>query len=352
MEDAHVVECAMGDRYPYKEWSFFAVFDGHAGKIAADGAAENIAKTLIGTHQFEKVTEKLVETGGQLTIELIDLLKEGIRDGFLNLDDQIRQRLDEGKDRDRSGSTAVCAIVTPTHMIIANLGDSRAVVSRKTGTPFGTEDHKPYNDRERERIVGAGGSVMIQRINGSLAVSRAFGDFEYKNCPGLRPCEQLVSPEPDVYVLERSQENDEFLVLACDGVYDVMENDQLCNFVRGRLHVENDLALVCNDVLDACLSRGSRDNMTMIIVCFEAAPGLDAEAVETERKWKANLRASVIEVVEEEMGKSTYTAGDEMSTEWVLRQVMGRSDFNNAGFEHLQRRIVDEVLTEKEIPHD
>lgn len=64
-------------------------------------------------------------------------------------------------------------------------------------------DHKPYLEHERERIVKAGGTVMIQRINGNLAVSRALGDFVYKSVPGLSPTEQLVSPEPDVYVVKR-----------------------------------------------------------------------------------------------------------------------------------------------------
>ncbi|CAD6193896.1 unnamed protein product [Caenorhabditis auriculariae] len=243
MEDAHVVEVSMADREPYKEWSFFAVFDGHAGSLAADDAAQNILQTLIDTEQFEKVTASLKSNNGVLSDECLKLMEEGIKHGFLSLDERIRQKL----DTNRSGSTAVCAILTPTHIIIANLGDSRAVLSRSQEPAFGTEDHKPYNDKERQRIEEAGGSVMIQRINGSLAVSRAFGDFEYKNVPGLPAVQQLVSPEPDVYVLKRNHEKDEFMVLACDGVYDVMENDELANFVRGRLNVHTDLKLVCNE---------------------------------------------------------------------------------------------------------
>ncbi|WP_411027536.1 hypothetical protein, partial [Salmonella sp. s54925] len=72
----------------------------------------------------------------------------------------------------------------------------------------------------------AGGSVMIQRINGSLAVSRALGDFEYKMEAQLSATEQLVSPEPEVSCLRR-QNDDEFLLLACDGVWDVMSNEEV-----------------------------------------------------------------------------------------------------------------------------
>jgi protein phosphatase 1B len=62
------------------------------------------------------------------------------------------------------------------------------------------QDHKPSNEPERERIQNAGGTVMIQRVNGSLAVSRALGDFEYKNVEGKGPTEQLVSPEPEFFI--------------------------------------------------------------------------------------------------------------------------------------------------------
>lgn len=76
-------------------------------------------------------------------------------------------------------------------------------MSRKDLPAFGTIDHKPFLPEERARILNAGGSVMIQRVNGSLAVSRALGDFAYKDVPGLEATKQLVSPEPDVYTIKR-----------------------------------------------------------------------------------------------------------------------------------------------------
>lgn len=98
---------------------------------------------------------------------------------------------------------------------------------------------------------------MIQRVNGSLAVSRALGDYDYKCVDGKGPTEQLVSPEPEVCVLERAAEGDEFVVLACDGIWDVMSNEELCEFVRSRLLVCDDLEKVCNSVVDTCLHKVS-----------------------------------------------------------------------------------------------
>jgi serine/threonine protein phosphatase PrpC len=111
---------------------------------------------------------------------------------------------------------------------------------------------------ERQRIQEAGGTVLIQRVNGSLAVSRALGDFEYKNNPNRRPDQQLVSPEPEVtyYTHSAATKPDEqisFIVLACDGIWDVMTNEELATYILGRLHVTDDLCEIANSVLDMCL---------------------------------------------------------------------------------------------------
>ncbi|CAJ0948296.1 unnamed protein product, partial [Mesorhabditis belari] len=334
MEDAHVVEISMADKEPFKDWAFFAVFDGHAGNVAAEQSAEHILKTLLETKEFDDVRQILCENGSKLNERSIELLESGMKTGFMALDNIIRSRrgcdfsslFTDGssiielaaKETDRSGTTAVCAILTPTHIIIANLGDSRAVVSRAGESSIGTEDHKPYLEKERERIVGAGGSVMIQRINGSLAVSRALGDFDYKAVPGLCPTKQLVSCEPDIYVIPRKQDLDQFMVLACDGIYD------------DRLQVSPKLEDVCNQVLDACLHRGSRDNMTIILICFQNAPKLDEEKREKEETWAVDMRQKFK----------------------VLRRLSAKVETDTGPAPHRLRTIIDQVLTEKGITHD
>jgi serine/threonine protein phosphatase PrpC len=95
--------------------------------------------------------------------------------------------------------------------------------------------------------------LVDYRVNGSLAVSRALGDYEYKNVEGKGQCEQLVSPEPEISVEPRDENHDEFMVLACDGVWDVMSNEDLVEFIRSRLRITNDLESICNQVIDTCL---------------------------------------------------------------------------------------------------
>ena len=120
--------------------------------------------------------------------------------------------------------------------------------------------HQPFSDRslgdqiERQRIQDAGGTVLIQRVNGSLAVSRALGDFEYKNNANRRPDQQLVSPEPEITYFNRSSPAQvAFIVLACDGIWDVLSNEELGTYILGRMRVTDDLSEIANSVLDMCL---------------------------------------------------------------------------------------------------
>lgn len=183
--------------------------------------------------------------------EDVEHVKEGIRDGFLAIDRHMHTQV-RNENWDNSGSTATAVMMSPRNIYFINCGDSRTFLCRNSQVVFYTEDHKPFNPREKERIQNAGGSVTLQRINGSLAVSRALGDFDFKEVEWRAQTEQLVSPEPEVYELERTPE-DEFLVVACDGVWDAISNEELCAFVRNRLQVYDDLREICSQVIDLCL---------------------------------------------------------------------------------------------------
>ncbi|KAJ3650221.1 hypothetical protein Zmor_021921 [Zophobas morio] len=279
MEDAHMARTNLGDAL--KDWSYFAVFDGHAGAKVSAHCAEHLLDAIMQTEEFQE-----------------DVMK-GIHNGFLELDNKMRSLPEMTSGEDKSGTTAVCAFVSPRLIYIANCGDSRAVLCRAGSPVFTTQDHKPSLPSERERIVKAGGNVMIQRVNGSLAVSRALGDYEYKNVEGRGPCEQLVSPEPEIFVKDRDDNEDEFLVLACDGIWDVMSNEDLCQYIHNRLLVTDNLQEVTSQVIDTCLYKGSRDNMSIVLVVFPGAPTPTQEAIEAEKELDATLERRIKEIVEE-----------------------------------------------------
>ena len=140
---------------------------------------------------------------------------------------------------DLEGTTAVAVILEQDYIWTINLGDSRAVLCRDGEALDITEDHKPNSDSEKTRIEALGGHVRwygylgpdrqpvvgmgAYRINGNLAVSRALGD---------RLETPFVSDEPDVCCFERNYETDRFLILASDGLWDVMNGKEAVRFVQ------------------------------------------------------------------------------------------------------------------------
>ncbi|XP_069881600.1 protein phosphatase 1B isoform X3 [Dipodomys merriami] len=289
MEDAHTA--VVGIPHGLEDWSFFAVYDGHAGSRVANYCSTHLLEHITTNEDFRAVGKP-----GSAQEPSVENVKNGIRTGFLKIDEYMRNFSDLRNGMDRSGSTAVGVMISPTHIYFINCGDSRAVLYRNGQVCFSTQDHKPCNPREKERIQNAGGSVMIQRVNGSLAVSRALGDYDYKCVDGKGPTEQLVSPEPEVYEILR--EEDEFIILACDGIWDVMSNEELCEFVKSRLEVSDDLENVCNWVVDTCLHKGSRDNMSIVLVCFPNAPKVSDEAVKRDSELDKHLESRVEEIME------------------------------------------------------
>jgi protein phosphatase 1G len=181
---------------------------------------------------------------------------------------------------DSVGCTAVSVLLTPSQLIVANAGDSRALLCRAGRAIALSEDHKPNDPRERERIEKAGGTVeetqggarTHYRVNGNLNLSRAIGDLEYKKNPGLRPDEQMITSTPDVVVMDRTSD-DEFITICCDGVYDVMSNDDLVAFISERISAGKPLREICEEIADECLSPDPKatqglgaDNITCMIV--------------------------------------------------------------------------------------
>lgn len=239
MEDAHICSTSL----PCGN-SFFGVFDGHAGPKVAKYSAEHLQKTITDSFPTSDISS-LKST----------VIEESIKSGFLKLDDSMRDDWVSGKDR--SGTTAIVTLITPSEIIFANCGDSRGIMCKNRQVHFATMDHKPYNEAERDRIEKAGGTVMMQRVNGSLAVSRALGDFDYKRSVDVGACEQLVSPEPEVTFISRHDKDDQFLILACDGIFDVMSNDEVVDFVLRKLDVVDDLSKICSDLIDMCLNKVS-----------------------------------------------------------------------------------------------
>ncbi|CAI5742410.1 unnamed protein product [Peronospora destructor] len=238
-----------------------AVFDGHGGSAVSTYIAENIVEAITATEAFKK-DHKSPES-----------LAVALCEGFMAADEMLKNHPEFGASSDEMGSTGLFAIVTPKDVVCANVGDSRCILSNAK-IPEVLQlsvDHKPDLEFEKQRIVAAGGTVFRGRVCGGVAVSRSFGDLWFKRNVELKPHQQLVTSEPCVRV-QRRHPADEFLVLCCDGIFDVMSNDQLRKFIRNKLKNNiKDPKDIAEMLLEECLAKGSRDNMSAVIVLFDAA---------------------------------------------------------------------------------
>ncbi|KZC07195.1 Protein phosphatase 1G [Dufourea novaeangliae] len=181
-----------------------------------------------------------------------------------------------------SGCTAVVAILKGNELYVANAGDSRCVLCRDGQAIELSLDHKPEDEPEMERIVKAGGKVTADgRVNGGLNLSRALGDHAYKQNVDLPPQEQMISALPDVRHITIEPEKDDFMVLACDGIWNFMSSQDVIQFIRARLTNNYDnLSKICEELFDHCLAPDTCgdgtgcDNMTAVIIRFK--PSADA----------------------------------------------------------------------------
>ena len=235
----------------------------HGGAGAAKYSEHNIIDCIENTSEWKRY----VADGAKNA----DLLGQALCKAFEDLDAKLRQHQDDGGQTDTSGCTANTVMITPTHIVCANAGDSRCVLSTLSGVKAMSVDHKPTDELEKKRIQAAGGTVHMKRVDGDLAVSRTFGDFAYKNRTDLPAAQQKVSPVPDIVIHQRTND-DEFILLACDGVWDVLSNEDAVAYARSIFAAgESNIVLVAEEIVDHALDKGSRDNISAVIATL---PGL------------------------------------------------------------------------------
>eukprot|EP01105_Mastigella_eilhardi_P006301 TRINITY_DN1792_c0_g1_i1.p1 TRINITY_DN1792_c0_g1~~TRINITY_DN1792_c0_g1_i1.p1 ORF type:complete len:1094 (-),score=267.41 TRINITY_DN1792_c0_g1_i1:41-2926(-) len=245
-----------------KEMHFFGLYDGHGGHSAAEFCMRQLASIVVAEDSFHN---------GDMRAALIA--------GYVTTDNKFRQR------PFACGCTALAVFLVGHTLWVANAGDCRCVLGRRdhTAVPL-TQDHKPNDPKELERITAAGckvvkenvtaedGTIMgaVHRVDGRLAVARAIGDAEFKQ-DYLPPEKQAVTCVPDVFCHDITPE-DHFIVLGCDGLWDTMTNEQVVARVSKLLGdkpagVQN--AQLESIATSLCAESGLIDNTTAVIVVFK-----------------------------------------------------------------------------------
>ncbi|GAV70324.1 PP2C domain-containing protein [Cephalotus follicularis] len=225
MEDAVSIHPFFNNKRNPDGFHFYAVFDGHGCSHVAIRCRDRLHEIVREEVDKNKECIKWKETM-ERSFERME--KEVVHGHEWCLGSVISSNCRcelQTPQCDAVGSTAVVAIVTPDKIVVSNCGDSRAVLCRNGVAIPLSSDHKPDRPDELVRIEGAGGRVIywdIPRVLGVLAMSRAIGD-NY-----LKP---YVISKPEVTVMDRTDE-DECLILASDGLWDVLSNETACGVVR------------------------------------------------------------------------------------------------------------------------
>lgn len=254
MEDTHVCIADLAKKFGYsflagEAISFYGVFDGHGGKSAAQFVRDNLPRVIVEDADFPIKLEKVVTRS------------------FKQMDSKtcsLQSSLS-------SGTTALTAMIFGRSLLVANVGDCRAVLSRRGLAVEMSKDHKPACVKERGRIESSGGFIDDGYLNGELGVTRALGDWHIEGMKSVGDCRGPLSAEPELRLTTLTKE-DEFLVICSDGIWDVFTNQNAVDFVRRRLQAHNDVKRCCKELIGEAIKRGAIDNLTTVMICFHSDP--------------------------------------------------------------------------------
>ncbi|KAG6397804.1 hypothetical protein SASPL_139252 [Salvia splendens] len=234
MEDYVFAEFRQVDE---NELGLFAIFDGHLSREIPNYLKSHLFNNILKEPDFWTATDTAIRRAYRITDSTI---------------------LEKAKDLGKGGSTAVTAIlINCRKLVVANVGDSRAVICKNGVAKQLSIDHEP--ERERDTIENKGGFVTkfpgdVPRVDGQLAVARAFGDKTIKD---------HLSSEPDV-IVETIDDETEFMILASDGVWMVMSNEEAVKCIRQI----KDAKSAAKRLNEEALARKSTDDISCIVVRF------------------------------------------------------------------------------------
>ena len=303
-----IINMAKPKNYQKKYWpktSFFGIYDGHGGSMCSEFLRDCLHKLILNDTNFPE------------NVEL------AIRNGFFNAEKNFLNEIaldpnDTNVITDRSGSCAVVVLIVDKKIYVANVGDSRALFSEKKGKNFVvvTDDHKPNNINEKNRIIKNGGHVYQSRtvisgaenenlngqilfgpyrvLPGRLSVSRTIGDIEAKSEKfGGNP--NVIIWEPDIFIYDLNKNDIDFFIMGCDGIFDQMSNQEVMecawmilnnetnnnkenesgynneesfeyNFENVNIHEK--CGLIVDFIIKSSMVRKSFDNVTCLMIAF------------------------------------------------------------------------------------
>ena len=305
MEDAHVVELNIWEEYVSQEnqivneasiidhLALYGIFYGHGSSAVAKFCGSQFC--IIFKEQLIESLKHCQTNENSKTLHFSPTFNRILINSIIETFQITDQRIltDQLYQNDYSGSTCTCVLISKKieTVICANAGDSRSVLAINGVAKTLSFDHKPDLVNERSRIIAASGFVETGRVNGNLALSRAIGDFEFKTNDTVSAEEQVVTSFPDILIHKINYSNDDFLILACDGIWECLTSQECVNMVyRGIISTEtNSLHDIASKIVDICCAPSTEgsgigcDNMTVIIVAL-------LQNGETEESWFERIK--------------------------------------------------------------
>ncbi|KAI3405323.2 PTC4 [Candida oxycetoniae] len=301
MEDAHDTKINEDESI-----AVFGVFDGHGGKQCSQYLAEHLIKYIFKqlVHERDRMLHNQKCFDNQQVMRLLKHAYFKIDHDLSNYSNFIN-----------CGSTGITLVIINNKLYVANTGDSRCIISIEGGLAKTlSHDQKPNIIGERVRVENSNGYIVNNRVNEILALSRAFGDFKFKvpyltetnNRYFIQNIEQLVNEsnqtkndtaekvtagdheyiqippesfqvtvEPDILIYDMNELNQpEFIIMACDGIWDCFKNGQLVKIIRDKLVLGWKLNKIVECILNDTLAMANNytgtgfDNMTLVIIAL------------------------------------------------------------------------------------
>ena len=255
--------------------SFFGLYDGHGGNGTCDFLRDNLHKFIINDKNFPINPQRAI-ANGYIHAEKIFLKNFGLKGDF-------------------SGSCAIIILIVENRVFIANVGDSRAILSAKNGQKFYvlSKDHRPGEESEYKRILEAGGKIYkteyeyeknnnnknislmgpLRVLPGKLSVSRTIGDIEAKN-PKYGGNPNVIISMPEIKYFDNNNKND-FILIGCDGIFEKLKNKEIIEKIWKEINKNNfpdihHLSGFCvESLISECLKKDSNDNLTAIMLSLK-----------------------------------------------------------------------------------
>ncbi|KAF8071024.1 PPH1 [Scenedesmus sp. PABB004] len=301
-------------------FTYAAVFDGHGGTASAEWLVEHLYDDVLRCVDARLLAPDpdAAPVPGRPGVVRSRRAEQLLGKVFQQADDELLAYLLEKKGRvtGASGATGTVALVHPQRAVFASLGDSLAVLCRNGVAVTLTSQHRVYGLgdhvlEEVERVEAAGGWIVDGRVCNVLAVSRAFGDPEFKGEglavllaegaeKGSWPRDfaakhtftaDPVIPVPDVAVLDLDGLTDEFLVIATDGLWDCMPPPDAVRFARQQFRGGKDAQEVAAALVDIALRRYTTDNVAVVVADLKG--GRDAWTAKPARGERKGLLSSL-----------------------------------------------------------